>query len=252
MRVRRWWRSQLARLATIALGASVLMACHSHVRVAVPGRQPTHPAESTKRQVMAGDHVRVTLHDGSAVEFVVASVDADGFVASDGRHVLYRDITLLEKRHVSAGKTTGLVIVAFAALLITAALISASGSDSSGGGDYGSPKVICTELFDRGLFDARLYATDLQLSRLYISPTTVRGYHLWAIPYVRLMRRSRLATRAIRPLAVAWAQQIGFDYAPDRSAYRRYYTLGRLMRGVGERACWAIGLLPQLVRRKRR
>jgi len=237
-----------ARLAIIALSVLVFAACHSHVRVAVPRGHPTQPAVSNNLQLQTGDHVRATLVDGNIITFVVGSVDSDALVERDGRRVLYRDIARLEKRQVSIVKTTPLVVLG--ALVVIPIIVLALGGDSGSSGG-GQVKVICTELFDRGLLDARLYATDLQLSRLHISPTTVRGYHFWAIPYVGLMRRSRLATRLIRPLAVAWAQQVCFDYAPDRAGYRST-LLGKFLRQVGEPACWAIGLISQRGARTRR
>ena len=230
------------RLAIVALSILAFTACHSHARVAVPSGHPGQATASTDDGLQPGDHVRVTLVDGKSMTFVVSTVDRDALVATDGRRVPYQDISRLETRHVSIVKTTVLVLGVLVVLPIIVVALGGTDSDSD---SSGSPaKVICTELRDRGLFDARLYATDLQLSRLHISPTTVRGYHLWAIPYVGLMRRSRLATRLIQPLAVAWAQQVCFDYAPDRAGYRST-VLGRLLRHVGEPACWVMGFIPR-------
>jgi len=230
------------RLAIVALSILAFTACHSHARVALPSGHPGQATASTDLGLQPGDHVRVTLVDGKTITFVVSNVDRDALVATDGRRVPYHDISRLETRHLSIVKTTVLVLGVLFVIRIT---VDALGGADSEPESSGSPvKVICTELCDRGLFDARLYATDLQLSRLHISPTTVRGYHLWAIPYVRLMRRSPLATRLIQPLALAWAQQVCFDYAPDHAAYRST-ALGRLLRQIGEPACWVMGLIPR-------
>lgn len=228
------------RLAIVVLSILAFTACHSHVRVAVPGGLPAQSTPSTDVALHPGDHARVTLVDGKIITFVVGNVDRDALVTSDGRRIAYQDMSRLEKRQVSAGKTTAFVVGAVVVIPIVLVLLAAA-FDS---GSSGPVKVICTELAERGLLDARLYATDLQLSALHISPTIVRGYHVWAVPYVWLMRRSQLATRLIQPLAVAWAQQVCFDYASDRTGYRST-ALGRLLRHVGEPACWVLGQIPQ-------
>ncbi|NVJ92640.1 MAG: hypothetical protein HWE34_13345 [Methylocystaceae bacterium] len=68
-------------------------------------------------------------------------------------------------------------------------------SDKGGnGGAGGAAKVICSELVRQGMMtekhrrDCTVYA----LSRL--PPSFMTGYHFWAVPYVRVMRRSKFAT----------------------------------------------------------
>jgi len=71
------------------------------------------------------------------------------------------------------------------------------------GGASESAKVICTELVRQGHMreSERRACTIYALSRL---PTNfLTGYHFWAVPYVRLMRKSTLASRIIIPL-VTW------------------------------------------------
>src|SRR5213075_2136512 len=97
------------RLVTVLLSILLFAGCHSHVRVDVPHGQPAQPAASTEMKLHPGDQVRVTLTDGKTVTFVVATIEPDALVGSDGRRVLYSDMSELEKRHVSAGKTTALI-----------------------------------------------------------------------------------------------------------------------------------------------
>jgi hypothetical protein len=64
-----------------------------------------------------------------------------------------------------------------------------------------------------------------------------RGYHLWAIPYVKLMRKSQLATKLIRPFAIARAQQISFiEQKREKGS-----LLGSMIRLIGEPICFLMG-----------
>ncbi len=71
--------------------------------------------------------------------------------------------------------------------------VSFSGKDGNGG-TGSAAKVICSELVRQGMMtethrrDCTVYA----LKRL--PPSFMTGYHFWAVPYVRVMRRSKLAT----------------------------------------------------------
>jgi len=98
------------------------------------------------------------------------------------------------------------------------------------GGDGGSG-VICTELHSKGLLDSALYKN----ARWYsgrISTQTRDGYHLWAKPYVKLMRKSALATAITVPFAVGRYIYLG----------GKWNLCGWLTVTIGEPACWLIGL----------
>lgn len=102
------------------------------------------------------------------------------------------------------------------------------GVDAGGGDGGGAASVICTELKRQGLMPA-----DLAGHGAHPDPLVLAGYHLWAIPYVRLMRRSRIATMAVRPLALRWAGQ--------HTGVRPTVT-GWIIKHLGERACRVLGL----------
>lgn len=111
--------------------------------------------------------------------------------------------------------------------------------DDSKSSSDGSSRVICTHFFNRGLLSKELWVADLRYTQHNISETTVRGYHFWAIPYVRLMRRCKLAERFMLPLA-RWraeelAYQAGFRTTPC--------LLGKLVRLGCEPICWLLGCL---------
>lgn len=98
-------------------------------------------------------------------------------------------------------------------------------------------RVICTELRRQRMMSAELHRADLRFTE-HLSPCTARGYRYWAVPYVRLMRRSRLATRLIRPIALWRAKEIAYRMGlRDRPCYP-----GKLVRWLLEPACFLIGL----------
>jgi hypothetical protein len=71
------------------------------------------------------------------------------------------------------------------------------------GSNGGNAKVICTELVRQGFMreSERRACTIYALSRLPSS--FMVGYHFWAVPYVQLMRKSKLASQIMIPL-VTW------------------------------------------------
>jgi len=107
--------------------------------------------------------------------------------------------------------------------------------DSDSSGD--NSRVICTELVRQGLMAPSLQRLDIAYTLRHLSPATVRGYHAWAVPYVRLMKRSHLATRLVEPLARWRAEEIAFRM---KSRSRPHYR-GRVVRWLGEPVCWALG-----------
>lgn len=133
----------------------------------------------------------------------------------------------------SIGSAAGAAIgQALIPIPIVGGLIGGAIGKAVGGGS-----VICTELRSQKLLDRNLYADDCRYARDHLSPITVRGYHFWAIPYVRLMRRSPLATKLMRPIAVWRAQDIAWRLGHGERCLR-----GTLVRVIAEPICFAIGL----------
>lgn len=101
----------------------------------------------------------------------------------------------------------------------------------------GKEKIICNELLRQGLFTREDVATCHQDALARLTPAHVRGYHVWALPVVRWMRRSRGATLVWHFLArrrtnhVRWLQ--GKRTQRDR--------LGHLLCMTGEPLCWVLG-----------
>jgi len=109
-----------------------------------------------------------------------------------------------------------------------------------GGGDGGSSRVICTELYKQGKLDRELYRMDVVYTAKHLSPITVRGYHYWAVPMVVKMRSSTLLTNVFEYLTIARAKEIAHIVKPQE--YKDRSVLGYIIKNVGEAICYSIGL----------
>lgn len=121
------------------------------------------------------------------------------------------------------------------------ATVSAGSDNGSDGGGGGSSRVICTHMMRIGRMDRDLWRADLEFTADHSSSTTVRGYHFWAIPYVRLMRRDdwigRIAVQVMEPIARHRAQELAYRIGKrKRPNYR-----GKVVRLVLEPLSWLIG-----------
>lgn len=103
----------------------------------------------------------------------------------------------------------------------------------------GRSRVICTHFLATGQMERRLWALDMRFTASHLSPTVERGYHFWAIPYVRLMRKHHWAEAIMLPLAIWRAKEIAYQMG---EAQTPNYP-GKLIRVVGESACWLLGCL---------
>ena len=103
--------------------------------------------------------------------------------------------------------------------------------------DDGKSRVICTQLLREGALDRHLWQCDMRFTLETLSPATIRGYHFWAVPYVRLMRRFPLASAIVRPLAVWRAKEVAYQlgHRPEP-----HYG-GKIVRVLGESVCWLLG-----------
>jgi hypothetical protein len=107
-----------------------------------------------------------------------------------------------------------------------------------GGGGGGGGRVICTHFYRKGEMSRDMWRSDLEFTFKNLSPTTVRGYQYWAIPYVKLMRKSKLAENIMRPLAMHRAQELSYQMgrSPKGSLF------GKVVRLIGEPICFTVGL----------
>lgn len=96
--------------------------------------------------------------------------------------------------------------------------------------------AICTELYRQGLMDEETWKADVSFSS-ELDYETIRGYHLWGIPLSKAMRRSKLITRLITPLALCWAREMAYQAKVKSTGSR----IGRLLLKVGVPICTSLG-----------
>jgi hypothetical protein len=85
-------------VAVIVLSALLMSGCSPWTRVTLPDSTPPSPNAAVFAELKAGDAVRGKTRTGARVTFTVATVQADGILATDGRWWHYRDITSVEKK----------------------------------------------------------------------------------------------------------------------------------------------------------
>ena len=100
----------------------------------------------------------------------------------------------------------------------------------------GKGRVICTHFLRQKKLSLELWKLDVRFTA-QLTPAVLRGYHFWAVPYVRLMRRHRWAEAVMLPLTIWRAHEVAFQMgARAQRSYR-----GKLVRFVGEPLCWLVG-----------
>ncbi len=111
---------------------------------------------------------------------------------------------------------------------------SLSGNDTAGPG--AGPKIICNELYRQGYMPKHIWEADERFGAT-LDARTLEGYHRWAEPWVRVMQRSRLATRLTWTVAKPWAEHMAFRMR----AVEEDNPLGRAMMKIGLPLCKALG-----------
>jgi len=86
---------------------------------------------------------------------------------------------------------------------VEAAVSAGVGGGAGAGGGDGT--VLCTEFHRRGWMTDAAYLQDCAYGHT-LPPNVIRGYHAWAIPLVRAMRRSTAFARLIHLLCRPWLQ----------------------------------------------
>jgi len=101
-------------------------------------------------------------------------------------------------------------------------------------------KVLCTELHRQGLISDEVYRSDMIVGRYYsiYHPAVVAGYHAWAIPFTRLMAKSKILTYIIYPFVSAWANHMHYKVTGKNTGS----LLGAIIENLGVKACSFIGI----------
>ena len=104
-------------------------------------------------------------------------------------------------------------------------------------GESQSSRVICTHFYLKGMLPQKVWRADMKFTAEYLSETTVRGYHFWAISYVKLMRKSPIAECSMYPVAKWRAEELAYKMGELPHGNFK----GKLIRLVLEPICWSIG-----------
>jgi hypothetical protein len=104
---------------------------------------------------------------------------------------------------------------------------------------FGGISVVCTELHSQGIMSRELYRSDTAFAKAHMAAGTLRGYRLWGVPLVRLMRKSPKVTAIAAWFAISRAHYIaslsGVSYCPKLA--RR----GKIINTVGVPICNFLG-----------
>jgi len=110
-------------------------------------------------------------------------------------------------------------------------------SSSSSGSSTNSNKVVCTELHSRGEMTTKLYHACHRYAQDNWTTQHFDGYHLWAVPLVRLMRRNSLARKMVKPIALLRAQHVayasGLEHRYSMLAHLSCLTIDGVSRTIG-------------------
>ena len=135
---------------------------------------------------------------------------------------------------VKAAKSAGATVIGKA---FGTALFGPLGGFLGGalGGMFGG-RVICNELMRQGLADRKQVVMDYKFTRDYLTPTHVKGYHVWAVWMVKQMRKGRFV-KFWGHVAGHRANEIAYIYG-ERS---KPDYLGKVYRKIFEPVCWLVG-----------
>ncbi len=76
------------------------------------------------------------------------------------------------------------------------------------GGKCGT--VICTELYNSGYLTEEEYGMDIKYGSTHFSPEALRGYHAFAIPAVKIMRKRPEIIGNILPLVKSFTEEMAY------------------------------------------
>jgi hypothetical protein len=99
--------------------------------------------------------------------------------------------------------------------------------------------VICTELYEQGYYSKAMYDMDAEYGRWIRAnkPEIYAGYILWAVPTVKLMKKSKIFSKLIATIAVPWAMNIAGETN----------KIGAVTSLIGEPICGLIGKVISII-----
>lgn len=88
-------------------------------------------------------------------------------------------------------------------------------------------RIICSELYRQGLISKQDYILDLEFTQSHLTPEHVKGYWYFAIPAVKSMRKSKLATSFWKHIALNRIKDIKWRLGKGKfNLLGRIYSLG--------------------------
>lgn len=107
-------------------------------------------------------------------------------------------------------------------------------ADGAGGDKKG--RIICSELYNKGLISKEDYMLDLYYTSKHLTPQHTAGYWHFAVPAVKAMRRSKFWTAFWREIAYNRLQDIKW-----RLGYGKFTLKGRIYSAIFEPFCYISG-----------
>ena len=101
-------------------------------------------------------------------------------------------------------------------------------------GQFGT--VICTVLYEQHRMDEPTYRADVKFGE-NLPPQVMVGYQRWAAPLAQAMRRSRLLSALIAPIALEWAKEMRHQIDGEGKGS----LIGKIMLRIGVPLCAWLG-----------
>jgi cysteine-rich repeat protein len=102
-----------------------------------------------------------------------------------------------------------------------------------------SSKVLCTEANKRGLISDDIYQADLEYANKYANEETLRGYHSWAKPLVRIIKENDDLAESFFPLVIEWAKYSAYEM----DVLNKDSEIGKTLVEIGFPLCEELGEL---------
>lgn len=108
------------------------------------------------------------------------------------------------------------------------------GSDSGGG-----ECVLCTYYYKKGIIPRKIYVADGRYAERFIDEDTMRGYHYWAVPLVRLLQTGNHPSleKFFEKVVVSWAYEMAYRVGVAEKSN----VFGWLMTKICEPICRKFG-----------
>jgi hypothetical protein len=107
------------------------------------------------------------------------------------------------------------------------------------GAKSASDTVMCTHFHQKGMLPHQLWRISSLHANRKMHPATFRGYQVYGIPYVKLMRRSRLAEKLAFPLLLWRTEEVAYQMGLRKKGNWK----GKLVRALTEPVWFITGLM---------